>query len=245
MPPSSSKETQPPPNLLVIDDESASLELVKAMLSRGKKYRIVTCLSGSAGLKMLDEGIFDCIITDAVMPQMSGYDFVKTIRSNKKHAAVPVLMLTRKRNRQDVKMAVEVGVTDYVFKPIDEKLLLEKVAHCLRTSHSPKAEFYTLPGSLAKAEITLTLQLAEISGTGLTFWFPIPVERDFGFSFSHPVFEEIGIPVPRLKWLDCHEAGGGSNSKDLRFEVRYRFEDLTTEKRKKLTSWLQDRIRGH
>jgi two-component system, sensor histidine kinase ChiS len=118
-------------HLLVIDDEPLVLKVVKSVLTQ-KNYKVTTCEKSLNGLKLMSKKSFDCVITDILMPNLSGYELVKSIRKNPKYATLPILMLTRKRNREDIKKAVDAGATDYILKPIDEALFLEKVELCLR-----------------------------------------------------------------------------------------------------------------
>jgi len=124
--------TPPQIRVLVVDDEPAILALLVQMLTRSR-CTVTTAESANQAHTLLESGTaqFDCIITDAVMPGVSGYDFVTRLRKDPRFRELPVLMLTRKRHRKDVKLAVEAGVTDYVLKPIDEALLLEKLRSCV------------------------------------------------------------------------------------------------------------------
>jgi DNA-binding response OmpR family regulator len=129
---SPSSPAKPASRLLVVDDEPAVLEFLRALLSRSR-YEVTTAESASEARRILDRETqaFDCVITDAIMPEVTGYAFVASLRTDPRYAQLPVLMLTRKRHRKDVKLAVEAGVTDYVLKPIDDALLLEKLKLCL------------------------------------------------------------------------------------------------------------------
>jgi DNA-binding response OmpR family regulator len=120
------------PRVLVVDDEPAVLEVLKVVLGRAQ-CQVTTAETAQAAREILEQEptAFDCVITDAVMPDETGYDLVRALRAESRFARLPVLMLTRKRHRKDVKLAVEAGVTDYVLKPIDAALLLEKLKACL------------------------------------------------------------------------------------------------------------------
>jgi len=100
--------------ILLVDDEPAILKLLTSIL-RKAEFEVQTAPTPHDALDSLGHGFFDLVITDAIMPTTSGYDFVRTVRKHPLYGDVPILMLTKKRNREDVKLAVEVGVTDYVF----------------------------------------------------------------------------------------------------------------------------------
>jgi DNA-binding response OmpR family regulator len=115
-----------------VDDEPAILQFLSTLLTRSH-CEVTVAESAIEARKLLDKDpeAFDCVITDAIMPEITGYAFVASLRTDPRYMALPVLMLTRKRHRKDVKLAVEAGVTDYVLKPIDAALLLEKLKLCM------------------------------------------------------------------------------------------------------------------
>jgi len=104
------------------------------------KYRVELCSTAKDALLALSKTPFDLVITDAMMPEMSGYDLAKAIRTQKAFQVLPILMLTGKKNRQDIKKALNAGVTDYVMKPVDEPLLLEKLKTLLRDSQDSRGK---------------------------------------------------------------------------------------------------------
>ena len=226
--------------LLVVDDEPAVLKLVKAMLTRAQ-YRVLTCGSGTEALKMLDEMDFDCVITDAVMPLMTGYDLVKAIRRHPSLASLPVLMLTRKRHRQDVKRAVEVGVSDYVLKPIDEHLLLDKVELCLTKGLGQRHIFeLSVAGSQSQGSMSLAVEIISISETDIAIRVPLQLTPDYNFQFNLGIFAEIGINMPYLKFLKCDPASVDfADAKELGYEARFAFVGVPEADLKKIRNWLQ------
>jgi two-component system chemotaxis response regulator CheY len=226
--------------LLVIDDEPAVLKLVKSMLNRAR-YEVSTCASGTEALRLIEDGAFDCIITDAVMPVMTGYDLVRAIRKHPQLSELPVLMLTRKRHRQDVKRAVEVGVSDYVLKPIDEHLLLDKVELCLRKGGGKRHIFeLTMSGEAAKAQITMPCEVSVISESDICLRVPLQLTPEHAFDFRIPVFEQLGIAPPILKFVRCELMYDPLRErKDLRYEARFTFVGVPEADLRKIRAWLQ------
>lgn len=224
--------------VLVIDDEGAVLKLVKAMLTRAS-YEVTTCPSAMDGLKLLDKEEFDCIVTDAIMPVMTGYDFVKTVRRHPTLAEMPVLMLTRKRHRQDVKKAVEAGVTDYVLKPIDEHLLLDKVEMCLKKGTGKRHIFeYAVNGVQSDAELGIDCKITSMSESDLTMRLPFPLESTVPFHLRSKIFEDIGIPLPLIKLNRCEKISD-AGPQDLPYEVKFNFLGVPEPDLRKIRSWLQ------
>lgn len=227
------------PRLLVVDDEPSILKLVQTLLSRAN-YDVVTAPSGTEGLKLLEESFFDCVITDAIMPVMTGYDLVRAIRNHPKHSALPVLMLTRKRHRQDVKHAVEVGVSDYVLKPIDESLLLDKVEFCVKKGGGRRHVFeLTLMGDEAHAMAQMACQIRSLSETGITLFVPLMLTDEHTCAYRIPVFVQMGIESPLMKLVSCQPSPMAPELKLLPYEAKYSFIGMAEEDLRKIRAWMQ------
>ena len=72
----------------------------------------------------------DFIVSDLQLPDGTGIDLLKKIRASKKLANVPFLLVTTDENPQMIVDAFEAGADNYLFKPIDEKALMEKIEYC-------------------------------------------------------------------------------------------------------------------
>lgn len=179
------------------------------------------------------------MITDAVMPEMNGYDFVTAVRTNPRRADLPILMLTRKRHRQDVKKAVEAGVTDYILKPIDENLLIEKVEACLRKGGKPATREVSLHGADATAEIGVSCRLVSMSDSGITLRLPFKLEPRAPIQLRSRIFTEIGIDQPLLKVERCEKSGEDDSLGDLPWQARTSFAQIQDSDLHKVRAWLQ------
>ncbi len=118
------------PRILVVDDDPAALALVEKIL-RSDSCLVTSVEAGAQALNQLRTGSpgFDLLIVDALMPYMDGYELVREIRADAQLTNTPILMLTSKRQREDLKKAVAAGVNDYIMKPVDMALLKEKARH--------------------------------------------------------------------------------------------------------------------
>ena len=234
-------ETPRDARLLVVDDEIASLKLVKTMLTRAH-YQVVICGSGAEALRMITQARFDCVITDAVMPTMTGYDLVRMLRRHPQFSEIPILMLTRKRHRLDVKKAVDAGVTDYVLKPIDEHLLLEKVELCIKKGAGKKHVFEAaLNGIQGEVQLQLFARVVVISESGLSLRSSVPLADAVQFELVTKIFEDIGIRMPILKLLKCVENPIPEDLaiRDLPYECRFGFAGVQETDLRKIRTWLQ------
>ena len=235
----SGSTTEPRGRLLVIDDEPAALKIVKLTLTRAG-YVVVGCETGSDALKLLREETFDCVVTDAMMPVVSGYDLTRAMRRDPELTDLPVLMLTRKRHRQDVKKAVDAGVTDYILKPLDEHLLLGKVDLCIKKGGGKRFVFQCpIMGQESKAEIRVVTKLVSISETDLTLRSHIPLSNDLPYDLTNKLFSDIGINAPYMRIVSCEDQVGLPSGKEYRFEIKLSFIGVIEDDLKKIRAWIQ------
>ncbi|MEJ2355518.1 MAG: response regulator [candidate division WOR-3 bacterium] len=110
--------------ILVLEDNKALRMIIRKALEKAG-YDVKTAENGEEGLKILEEETPDLIISDVIMPEMDGFEFLKKIR--KKHPLVPFTFLTVKSELEDYSKGYELGATDYITKPFDVEILLKKV----------------------------------------------------------------------------------------------------------------------
>lgn len=114
-------ENESKAHILVVDDDSRILELLKQFLSKNN-YLVSTAISAMEAESLLKEFVFDLMIVDVMMPEVTGIEFAKRIKDNK--IKVPVILLTALSEPEDKVKGLESGADDYVTKPFDGKELL-------------------------------------------------------------------------------------------------------------------------
>ncbi len=118
-----------PGRILVVDDEPSVRESVGYALEQ-EGFDVTLASDGEdAEAKIDDEGIFDLLILDIMMPGKSGLDICREVRSQ---SAVPIILLTAKDAEVDKVVGLEVGADDYVTKPFSVRELLGRVRAQLR-----------------------------------------------------------------------------------------------------------------
>jgi len=110
--------------LLVIDDDQTVITFVHARLE-AHGYRVIVALNGEEGLQQAKETKPDLIILDVQMPSMDGYTFVQEIKKSDDLRDTPIIILTAKDKLEDLFKAE--GIKDYLVKPVDIKILLDKI----------------------------------------------------------------------------------------------------------------------
>lgn len=117
--------------ILVVEDNEHTRMLTEARLR--KFYNVVTAKNGKEALNIFYERQIDLIVADIMMPVMDGYELVKNLRDNNEE--VPVLFLTAKSTFEDKRQGFELGIDDYVTKPIDYEELLLRIKALLRRAN--------------------------------------------------------------------------------------------------------------
>lgn len=122
--------------LIIEDEESIAMPLQDDLTLEG--YRVQTARNGTRGLQMARENRYDLIILDIMLPELSGFQVLKTLRAEK--ITTPVLMLTAKSTELDKVLGLELGADDYVTKPFSPRELLARVKAILRRAHAMDLE---------------------------------------------------------------------------------------------------------
>ena len=139
--------------VLVVDDNSVSLSLVKSMLS--DLYTVSAVLSGEQALRFLEKKECDLILLDINMPEMSGFETIRAIKDNEVTKDIPIIFLTADNDPETEKRCFEMGAFDFIVKPIQKATLRSRVGRTLDLLELQK----NLEGQL----IEKTKQIARIS----------------------------------------------------------------------------------
>lgn len=129
--------------ILVVDDDERMRGLIKDYLS-ASDYLVACAEDGKKAVDIfLDDKNIELIILDVMMPNMDGYEALKTIRM---YSQVPVIMLTARTDERDELKGFELGVNDYVAKPFSPKILVARVDSLLRQSGIKSVEALEIGG---------------------------------------------------------------------------------------------------
>jgi len=133
-------QSQLKPHLLVVEDDTNLLEGVQSVLEL-EGYSVMTAANGAHALQLLetDEGMPDLIISDIMMPQMDGLQFLHEVRKDPRYTAIPFIFLTARGEKSDIHRGKRMGVDDYIVKPFDTDDLLIAVESRLRRHEALQA----------------------------------------------------------------------------------------------------------
>lgn len=114
--------------ILVVEDDKNTRLLTTARLK--PHYDVVSACDGEEALDIFYSQHIDLIVADIMMPNMDGYELVRTLREYKQD--VPVIMLTAKQTFEDKKQGFSTGTDDYMTKPVNYEELLWRIEALLR-----------------------------------------------------------------------------------------------------------------
>lgn len=123
--------------IVAVDDSGIILKMLMKVL--GEKYDLHAFSGGMRALQFLKDRTPDLIILDIDMPEINGYEMLKMIKEKEHLKKVPVIFLTSNSDKNHVVKAVAGGAKDYVVKPIDEDILVDKVRTVLEGASADKA----------------------------------------------------------------------------------------------------------
>ena len=114
--------------IIVVEDDYHLNSLIKKVLE--KDYIVDSAYNPTRALEMMSVNAYDLIISDIMMPEMSGFEFAKIIRDDNKD--IPILFITAKDEFEDKRRSYAIGVDDYMVKPIDINELVLRVGALLK-----------------------------------------------------------------------------------------------------------------
>lgn len=114
--------------ILIVEDERTLSDTIKQCIC--KKFDTEQAYDGYEAYIMAKENIYDAIILDLMLPEMSGYDVLKKLRENK--VLTPVLILTAKDTLNDKLKGFNYGADDYLVKPFEREELLARLEAIIR-----------------------------------------------------------------------------------------------------------------
>jgi signal transduction histidine kinase/DNA-binding response OmpR family regulator/HAMP domain-containing protein len=115
--------------VLLVDDDARNVFALSSALEAGG-LRVLYAEDGRAAIDSLGRhDKIDIVLMDIMMPQLDGYATIRAIRQNPKYVSLPIIALTAKALTEDREKCVAAGATDYVPKPVDVRMLLERIHH--------------------------------------------------------------------------------------------------------------------
>ena len=113
--------------ILVVDEFSVTRTIVINNLSKLGYSNTVVAEDGVTALTSLKSSLFDLVVTDCIMSDMSGLDLLKEIRADSELKHIPVLMITSEDLQGNIITAIKAGLNDYIVRPFEEHIFKQKL----------------------------------------------------------------------------------------------------------------------
>jgi DNA-binding response OmpR family regulator len=188
--------------ILVVDDDPDILKMTEAVLGSAG-HTVFVAEDAMRAIDWLNHIDFDLLLSDANMPHYSGFELVKTIKRDIKFKDLSIAMLTGLRERKDVERAVEMGVDDYIVKPIDPMLLIQKV-NSLFEKRPPQEypQINLMAAGLSKATIQRAVVVESISELGIQILTELVVHPGMILDIDAAFFKSLEVEPPAMKVLN-------------------------------------------
>lgn len=116
--------------LMIVEDDEDMRNYLSHYLNR--HYHVTECCNGQEALAYLQKVNPDLIISDVIMPIMSGLDFCRKLKSNIETCHIPIILLTSLTEREDLIKGLDAGADDYLTKPFDPSILSSKIVTIIK-----------------------------------------------------------------------------------------------------------------
>lgn len=127
-------------SILIVDDNPNNLFTLRTLLEASLDTEVIEAESGYAALEKVSEQKVDLILLDIQMPELNGFEVAKLIRSRPKYQDIPIIFLTAFYKSEEFKQqGFQSGAIDYLTKPIDDTILINRVKAYLRVIEGERA----------------------------------------------------------------------------------------------------------
>ena len=150
--------------ILVVEDERDLNRIITKHLKKNNNS-VDSCFDGQEALDFISYSEYDLIITDIMMPNVDGYEFIDKLRANKNNT--PVIMLTAKDTLEDKIVGLDSGADDYIVKPFEFDELLARIRVLMRRNYGLATNIIQIEEvtlDLAKKQVTKSGEIIDLTG---------------------------------------------------------------------------------
>ena len=117
-----------PSMILVVDDDAFQSKLLERLLGNAG-YNTMAAHSGAEALALIARQTPDLILMDVALPDLNGIEITRRLKASSRTAAIPIVMITGHSERQVLEASLKAGAVDFLVKPFDREVLLQKITH--------------------------------------------------------------------------------------------------------------------
>ena len=116
--------------ILIIDDSETNVFLLESVLNECG-YKVTSSLSAGDAYKIIEKKVFDLILLDLLMPDISGFDFARNLKKSDKYSNIPIIVVSALSDEKVVAEIKEIGVVEFFEKPVILASLIQKIDQLL------------------------------------------------------------------------------------------------------------------
>lgn len=124
------------PRILVVDDDEALCGLIEYKLKQ-KGHEVAIAFDGQQALDQMNGTKYDVLVLDIMMPKVDGFYLLREIQKSKTRAPRATIILSARREEEDILKSFEMGAIDYVAKPFSLNVLVARIELALKFKASP------------------------------------------------------------------------------------------------------------
>lgn len=117
--------------VVLVADDSATIRKFVSIALKLNGFDIITVSDGMEALEKLPMEKVNLIITDLNMPNMDGYELIRSIRSTEEYKELPIIILSSLSKNEEIEEGIKCGANSYLIKPFDQKRILYEVSKYL------------------------------------------------------------------------------------------------------------------
>lgn len=142
-------------SLIQVVEDDTNLNMAISETLRSYDFIVESFANGAEALAWLETNRPDIILCDIMMPQMDGYTFLRNTRADPRLRSLPFIFLTARTSMDDQRLAREIGVEDYLIKPIDSENLVIAIRNALRRRQTMEDEMQEQMDALRNRIVTV------------------------------------------------------------------------------------------
>jgi two-component system response regulator RegX3 len=177
--------------ILVVEDEASFSEALEFLLGK-EGFSVVTAENGADAIKKFDQGGIDLVLLDLMIPEVSGTEVCRQIRSKSR---VPIIMLTAKDSEVDKVVGLEIGADDYVTKPYSSRELVARIRAVLRRNSGEGVD--SDPGVMTVGPVRMDVERHQVSVNGIPTSLPLKE-----FELLEFLMRNAGRVLTRIQLID-------------------------------------------
>jgi two-component system response regulator RegX3 len=179
--------------ILIVEDEASFSEALSFLLDK-EGFETSVAENGRRALELFKSQAFDLILLDLMIPEVSGIDVCRTIRST---SLVPIIMLTAKDSEIDKVVGLELGADDYVTKPYSARELVARIKAVLRRKTADGDSESIDSDVLASGNIRMDIERHSVTVNGVSI--PLPLKE---FELLEFLLRNEGRVLTRAQLID-------------------------------------------